>query len=326
MRPPHRHLMWHRSGARHVFASRRNGCACAGLTTGASGGYAMRMRISFSTGTYYHLPLGYSLQLARDLGYDGVEWVVSPAYLMSGLEPVQAAFRAAGVRALSVHPPFYPFPGWPRHPSRRAARLGALARHLRAELCVIHAALFDSFHSTRAQQFVEAIERGQLAGGPHVAVAVETGQHNRRQSYLLDDLPTLVAYCQEHGCGITFDTCHAGANGEDLLATYTLLKPLLRNIHLSDVIWRRGQPHTHVLPGEGDLPLAEFLATLARDGYDGLVTLEVHPWLAGLFSKAQAERRMGQALEFVRSHTTLVPSSDADMVAGGDLEAHAAEE
>lgn len=285
------------------------------------------MRISFSTGTFYHLPLSFSLQLARDLGYDGVEWVVSPGYLLSGLEPVQAAFRTVGVRALSVHPPFYPFPGWPSRPSRRAARLGALARRLGAELFVIHTELFSSFRLPSAHQYTEAIERGQLAGGPHVTVAVETGQHNRRRLYVLDDLPTLVDYCQQHGCGITLDTCHVGANGEDLLATYAVIKPVLRNIHLSDVIWRRrDQPRTHVLPGEGDLPLAAFLATLGRDGYDGLVTLEVHPWHAGLLGKDHAERRMGQALAFVRRHTTRLDSTDASMAAGSSAELHSAEE
>jgi sugar phosphate isomerase/epimerase len=38
------------------------------------------MRISFSTGTFYHRPLAYSLRLARALGYDGVEYVVGPDY------------------------------------------------------------------------------------------------------------------------------------------------------------------------------------------------------------------------------------------------------
>lgn len=261
------------------------------------------MRISFSTGTYYHLPLQHSLRLARGLGYDGVEWVVHPGYLLNGLQPVQAAFRESDVRALSVHPPFYPFPGWPRRPSRIAARLGALARHVGAELFVMHAYFFTTLQTPRAYQFAEALDLGKLAGGPRVQVGVETGQHNRRRSYVLDDLPTLVKFCQDHDCGITFDTCHAGANGEDLLASYAIVKPALRNVHLSDVVWREGRPRTHRLPGEGDLPLDTFLAALARDGYNGLVTIETHPLQSGPVGRTQAERRLGQALEFVRKHT-----------------------
>ena len=282
------------------------------------GAYAIFMRISFSTGTYYHQPLRFSLELAQDLGFDGVEWVVSLGYMLDGLGSIQEAFQSTGVRALSVHPPFYPFPGWPRHPARASARLGALARHLGAELFVVHAALFNSFQSRRADLFGDSLERGKLASGPRIVIGVETGQHvgKRRRRYLLDDLPTLVSFCQRHGCGITFDTCHAGANGEDLLECYRTIKPVLRNVHLSDVTWRGGEPRTHRLPGEGTLALGAFLETLARDGYDGLVTLEVHPLQAGPLGRAQAARRLSKALDFVRAYTSLPRRETAEQRLG----------
>jgi sugar phosphate isomerase/epimerase len=283
------------------------------------------MRISFSTGTYYHRPLPYSLRLAKELGFDGVEWVVHPGYLLHGLDPVRRAFMESGVRALSIHPPFYPLPGWPRHPARAAARLGALARHLGAELFVVHTAAFTAWTAPRADQYIIALERGKLAGGPHVTIGVETAQDNKRpyRRYLLDDLPTLVRFCEEHNCGITFDTCHAGANGQDLLACYDMLKPALRNVHLSDVVWRDGEPHTHRLPGEGQLPLDRLLQRMAADGYTGLVTLEVHPLHAGPFSRVQAARRLGRALDYVRRYTAAPETQDA---AGTAERACAAEE
>jgi sugar phosphate isomerase/epimerase len=278
------------------------------------------MRVSFSTATYYHLPLGYTLRLARDLGYDGVEWVVNPGYLVNGLQPIQAAFREASVRPLSVHPPLYPFPGWPRRASRVIARLGALSRHLGAELFVVHTPLLNSLQSPPAQQYIEALDLGKLAGGPRVRIGIENGQYNKHQHhrrYLLDDLATLASFCQERRCGITFDTCHTGANGEDLLASYAIVKPLLRNIHLSDVVWRGGRPRTHRLPGDGDLPLDTFLAALTRDGYDGLVTVETHPLLSGPFDRAQAERQLGRALDFVRRNTEGPEAATTPKPAGG---------
>lgn len=271
--------------------------------------YAVGMRISFSTGTYYHRSLSYSLHLARELGFDGVEWVVTPGYLLQGLAAVQRAFGDAGVRPLSVHPPFLPFPGWGNTVGRRTTRLGALARHLGAELFVVHTPNIRSFQSIRAQEYETALDLGHMAGGAHVGIAVESGQYvlrsgrPRRRAWLLDDLRTLVAVCERHGCGITLDTCHVGANGEDLLDAYTLVRPLLRNIHLSDVIWRDGRPVTHQMPGEGELPLARLLRRLADDDYSGLVTIEIHPLQAGTFNLAHTERRLGQALAFVRQHT-----------------------
>jgi sugar phosphate isomerase/epimerase len=282
--------------------------------------YSMGMRISFSTATYYHLPLDYSLRLARDLGYDGVEWVVSPGYLLNGLQSVQAAFRATGARALSIHPPLYPFPGWPRRAAPIVARLGALSRRLGAELFVVHTPLLTSLQSPRALAYSEALSLGQLAGGPDVRVGIENSQYIKRRMrrrYLLDDLGTLARFCQERDCGITFDTCHAGANGENLLGAYAIVKPALRNIHLSDVIWRDGRPRTHRLPGEGELPLDAFLAALARDDYDGLVTIETHPLHSGPFNRARAERRLGQALEFVRKHTARPAAPTPGSASGG---------
>ncbi|HEY7781088.1 MAG TPA: sugar phosphate isomerase/epimerase family protein [Ktedonobacterales bacterium] len=262
------------------------------------------MRISFSTATYVQFPLGFSLRLARDLGFDGVEWDVSPGYLLRGLAEVQATFAAAGVRPLSIHPPLLPWLGWPRRYVRSAPRLGALARRLGAELFVLHLPELASLDSPRARAYIDAIERGQLAGGSRVAVAIENLQFDRRgRRYPVDDLATVARFCQDHGCGLTFDTCHAGANGEDVLADYAIVKPVLRNIHLSDVVWSGGLAHTHRLPGEGELPLAELLRTLTRDGYDGLVTIEVRPDQAGPTGRGHAERRLSQALEFVRRHT-----------------------
>ncbi len=268
----------------------------------------MRMRISFSTGIYYHLPLSYSLRLARELGFDGVEWVVHPGYLVGGLESVRQAFQASDVPALSIHPPFYPLPGWPRRASRVTARLGALARHLHAQVFVVHTPLVRHLETPRAQDYAAAIDLGRLAAGGRVTPTIESSQYYGRRQFYFDDLERLVDFCAAHGCGITFDTCHAGANGQDLLACYETVKPLLRNVHLSDVRWVRGRPHTHALPGEGDLPFTPFLAALARDGYDGLVTLESHPLRTGMHSRRAAVRRLSQAVAFVRRAVQLLPA------------------
>jgi sugar phosphate isomerase/epimerase len=263
------------------------------------------MRISFSTGTYLHLPLRFSLCLARALGFDGVEWDVSPGYLLGGLGTIQRVFADEGVRPLSVHPPLMSLPGWPRRSAREAERLGALARYLGAALFVLHVPLLRSLDASPAQRYAEALARGRQAGGQHVSVAVENLQHNRRRRrFPVDDLATLVAFCQQHGCGITFDTSHAGANGEDLLASYAIVRPALRNVHLSDASWRGGRARTHLLPGEGELPLGELLEALARDGYDGMVTVEARPDQAGPLGRSDAELRLGKALEFVRRHVT----------------------
>jgi sugar phosphate isomerase/epimerase len=258
------------------------------------------MRVSFSTGTFYHRSLGYSLSLAAESGYDGVELVLGPRLLLHGVEPYRRAIQATGVPVLSVHPPFYPLPGWPRASTQAIPRLATTAHDVGATLAVVHTPFVTTAESPRAARYSNGLQLGNEAGRG-VMLGLESSQYNKRtRRYYLDDLVNLTRFAQERGCGVTFDTCHAGANGQDILACYEIVRPALCNVHLSDVVWRRGKPRTHRLPGEGTLPLRAFLSMLARDGYNGLITLEIHPRQAGMLSRVRAVRRLRQAAKFVR--------------------------
>jgi sugar phosphate isomerase/epimerase len=260
------------------------------------------MRLSFSTGTFYHRSLDYSLRLARDLGFDGVELAIGPEALYRGVAPLRRAIEQVGLPVLSVHPPFLRLLGWPRWPAQRLPRLMTLARELGAELGITHTMNFYDPDSARNAHFSQAIRMGLAAGGGQVALTIENSQYNRRRRMAyLDHLRRLVNYAQTRGCGITFDTCHAGACHEDLLRDYDLVRPLLRTVHLNDLVWRNGQPRTHTIPGEGALPLWELLARLARDEYAGLVTVELHPREVGLLSRTRAEQALGRSLAFMRA-------------------------
>src|SRR5690348_15134 len=91
------------------------------LTRNHSGGYASGMRISFSTATFYACSLGYSLRLARDADFDGVELALGVGYQLRGPQPYLRAIRAVGTPVLSVHPPFLRLRvlGWPLAVTRR---------------------------------------------------------------------------------------------------------------------------------------------------------------------------------------------------------------
>lgn len=263
------------------------------------------MRISFSTGTFYHRGLDYNLRVASESGFDGVEYVIGPDYFLRGERALERVAQSAKLPVLSVHPPFtlftkLPIVRWPRKIVRAFPRVTALATTLGAELVVSHTVFLYSGASPKAERFLEALRRGRAAGNG-IAIAVESNQFNRRKRrYLLDDLATLTRFVAANGYGLTFDTCHAGANGEDLLTDLELVRPVLTNVHLSDVVWRGDRAYTHVPPGVGELPLRGFLHALAASGYDGLLTLEINPWYVHQFDTDRAIRQLRQSVDFVR--------------------------
>jgi sugar phosphate isomerase/epimerase len=287
------------------------------LTGAVRSRYAWAMRISLSTGAFYHRGLDYSLRLARASGFDGVEYVLGPDYFLRGAAWLEGVVHATGFPVLSVHPPFslfarLPVVPWPRRIVRSFPRVTALGRQLGAEVVVSHTVFLQSERSPRGERFLEALRLGREVGGG-IAVAIESNQFNKRKRrYLLDDLARLARFAQTHGYGVTFDTCHAGANREDLLEDYALVRPVLKNVHLSDVVWRSEKAHTHLVPGEGTLPLRAFLGALAADGYDGLVTMEIHPWYVSQLSAPRAEHKLAQAVAFVREAIATPTTSGSD--------------
>ena len=98
------------------------------------------MRISFSTGSFYHRGVGYSLRLARELGYDGVELALGWDFMLGGVPAVERALRRESGAVLSIHPPFLPLPGWPQTVPTRLERLvTAVARSRRGHPRAAHA-------------------------------------------------------------------------------------------------------------------------------------------------------------------------------------------
>lgn len=261
------------------------------------------MRISFSTATFYSHSLTYSLTLAHDAGFDGVELALGVGYQLGGPRPYVRAVREVGVPVLSVHPPFLRVRvlGWPLAVTRRMTSLTGVAHLLDAPLCVSHVPDLHSKDSRRARIFARAIALGYETVPGSVGITLESTQYLGRSLHLLDDVTALTEFAEEHNCGITLDTCHVGANGEDLLAVYEIVRPRLQNVHLSDARRHGKGVRTHVMPGEGELPLRQLLAKMAQDGYDGLITMELHPREVGYVSRQNQVRRLRQARDFVRA-------------------------
>jgi sugar phosphate isomerase/epimerase len=268
------------------------------------------MKVSFSTGSLYHLPLAISFAIARELGFDGVELVAGPEFMRYGPGYVKQLAEDYGVPLLSFHPPLFNLPAWRYPAGDHVAKIVRSAYALGCPVATVHTLKWAPLTAPRARRYLLALDAAPAATHGAVTVLVETSQYNTRPQpprrpgrHEMDDVSRLVAFAERHHLGITLDTAHAGASGEDLLATYEVVRPRLRNIHFSDVLPGRRKMRTHLRPGQGMLPTPAFLRALARDGYTGLLTLEVAPQHLHAWSPRAARRYLAAALELTRRYT-----------------------
>ncbi len=284
-----------------------------------------RPRISCSTGSLYYLPLATALAVIRDAGYEGVELVASPETLVRGMAATQRIIARSGMPALSYHPPLYPFPGWPRGQVEGIMSVAQGAQALGCEVAVVHAPKGYSLATPRAQRYVAGIGAGQAHATRHgFVIGLETTQRPvAKPPMLFDDLDTFLGFTDEHQLSVTLDTCHAAANGDDLLALLPRLGARLRNIHLSDCLRDaagtgpsgsdppsgRRKPRTHRMPGSGNtVDLAAFLGALSRTRYTGLITLEIAPSDLGWWPPSRLARRLAEARAYVATALAADPA------------------
>jgi sugar phosphate isomerase/epimerase len=96
---------------------------------------------------------------------------------------------------------------------------------------------------------------------------------------------------------LTLDTTHLGTWGMDPLAVYDRLRERVAHVHLSNFDGRE-----HRSPPDGHLPLAELLRRLARDGYQGAITVETAPDALDAEDEAECLTALRRALAFCREH------------------------
>jgi len=244
------------------------------------------MRISFSTGSLYGMPLRGVFGLAAAAGFEGVELVVAPEVLGRRPRELRALAGDHGLAVPVVHPPLMPIPGW-RERRGGLPRFVELARALGAPCVVVHPPRgCTGLDDERARRFRRSLENARRAAGGEVTLAVENLSRKRPRDDRnpFNHLPTLARFAEEERLGMTMDTSHAASFGHDLLEIYPHFGSRLLNLHLSD--YRPGSVLVdnrllynhfvqHQIPGTGVLPLAALLARLREDRYDDVTYVQL---------------------------------------------------
>jgi len=268
------------------------------------------LTLSFSTGTLHHFPLRLTFSLAHSAGFQGVELVLGPEVILRRAGYVRQLSREYELPVLSVHPPMIPYPGTSKA-ARIIPRLVSLAEQVGCGVVVLHTPKTISPEDPRWTDFVEALLRAREPAHGGVQLSLENAGFfwESDARYMLHDIRRLCAFADYHDLPLTFDTAHAGSSSYDLLEVWTLVRDRVVNIHFSDFAQRRVVPdwpplytlfRHHQFPGEGILPLEEFVRVLLATGYSGIFTLEVSPTVIGAWSPWRAREGLARAVRFVR--------------------------
>ena len=272
----------------------------------------MVMRASLSTACLFHLPLRRLFALAAEIGFDGIELVMGAEVWLRGSDYVRGLSAEYGLPVVSVHQTLLRF-GPSGGGARRMLDATRVALALGSATVVVHTPYVLDWADRRALDWLEQLRVcRQLVRGTGTRLSVENpgwyGSFSPGQA--LACLPELAAFARWHGLGITLDTCHLGTCGLPLIEAYDLVADCLVNVHLSDLkhlsfpleahhlqtVFAR-----HQLPGDGHLGLGAFLAHLAAQGYQRLLTLEAGAVALGVWSPREVRRRLAAALSFMRT-------------------------
>lgn len=266
------------------------------------------LKLSFSTGTLYHLPLRTTFSLAHGAGFQGVELVLGPEVVLRGADYVRRLSQEYGLPVLSVHPPIVPYPGRSRA-GRILRRLLTLAEQVDCDLVVLHTPKTTTPDAAPWLEFLQVMSHHHWDG--EMQVSLENGAIFRQSdaNFVLHDTRRLRAFADRYDLPLTFDTSHAGTTADGLLEAYAICADRVVNVHFSDLVQRHIFPDWsmldtfflhHQMPGHGTLPLAEFARQLSRSGYSGIFTLEVSPAAIRAWSYDGIREDLSHAVELVR--------------------------
>jgi sugar phosphate isomerase/epimerase len=266
---------------------------------------------SLSTGSLYFYPLRQIFAIARAVGFEGLELVLSPEVTIRGVGYVRRLSQEYGLSIFSLHPPMLPGPR-PRPHHELLPEMVSVARECGCRFIVIHAPKALSMHDELGREYAEAVEscvRDLRGASLRLCVENQAVFRPGDREYALCAPAALRRFADEHDVAVTLDTAHAASFPYGLLEAYETLQSRMVNVHLSDFRTELSIPpwfnmHSyfkhHQLPGDGDLPLREFLDRLRADRYDGPVTVEVSPFALRAWRPGRAREHLARCLEFVR--------------------------
>jgi sugar phosphate isomerase/epimerase len=252
--------------------------------------------VALSTASVFPESARAGFELARELGYDGVELMVWSDPLSQDVAAVARLAERAGVPVLAVHAPCLAVSQrvWDADPVVRLRRSVAAAVELGARTVVVHPPF--RWQRRYVAAFAGEVARGEEEAG--VAVAVENMFPVRRLGvatvpYSPGFDPTAPGY--RH---YTLDLSHTAAVGVDALALLARMGTGLAHVHLAD--GSGGPRDEHLVPGRGTQPCAQVCEELTSRSFRGVVVAAIKTRRCR--TRSERAELLHQSLLFARLH------------------------
>jgi sugar phosphate isomerase/epimerase len=257
---------------------------------------ARHIPVGVSTSSVFPAGVEECFRLARKIGYDGIEVMVSYPKDSHDPDTLRTYMERYDLPIMSLHAPtlFFLQRLWGGDPWVKIERTVQLALELDVPTVVAHPPF--RWQGSYAREFVSGVAELEQRYG--IAIAVENMYPWRLgvrevMAYLPDHDPTDEDYAH-----VTVDLSHAATAGDDALEMIERLGDKLTHLHLADGSGSTTKDE-HLPPGEGNQPCAEVLRRLSNNGWGGSVLLEV---TTRGKSDEERENILRQSLLFARHH------------------------
>ncbi|MDF1479237.1 sugar phosphate isomerase/epimerase [Leifsonia sp. H3M29-4] len=266
--------------------------------------------VGMSTSCTLPSPPEQGFRLAAEVGFDGMEIMVTGDAASRDASGLRSASRRFGLPILAIHAPVLLLTSfvWGRDPQVKLERSAQLAVDVGAPTVVVHPPFrWQAGYAVNFERIVrETAERYD------VEVAVENmfpwGLRGRSvTAYAPSPDPTVLDVA-----AMTLDFSHASLTGRDSLELALAMGPRLRHLHLCDGSGSMAEGKVideHLAPGRGTEPVAQVLRHLADTGWSGSITAEVNT------RRARTEQGrvelLAETLAFARGHLAPRPGATA---------------
>jgi len=257
------------------------------------------MKLAYSTNAYTHASLIDALSSIAEIGFEGAEILCDHPHLFPGItteheiETLQKLLKdkqlgVSNLNANTANCYFNPLPPenifepslssankehrkWRINFSHEAIRL---ASSLGAQCISVTSGRPGSGGSPQQgltyfieslQQICDVAEQYNV----HVGIEYEPGLLVERAT----EVAEVIEQVGSAYLGVNLDIGHSYLNGETAAEAIDCLAGRIWNVHIEDIAKHK---HYHLVPGDGDLPIEDYLNRLKSVGYDGYLTVELY--------------------------------------------------